>query len=181
MGAPHARGGRRGGRRHRLIAARLLVPVVVAAELFSWVAVLTTHNLLHAIENSLWTLDALIALSAFITLRRRHRSARRFIGADRRRRRLRRVHGSVDVPMYLARWQADLGTAPLPHLPEGLRDVLERCVVTRDWAAWRQDAPWLSLYFTVAVWISIALAHAPSLKPVGAAARDQPSQCHQSQ
>lgn len=150
------------------IAARLLVPVVVAAEAFSWAAVLTKHNLLHAIENALWTLDALIALSAFITLRPRATGpARRFIGAC--------IAGAagyiafmvaVDVPMYLARWQDELvhGAIYLT-VPEGWRDVLARCVVTRDWAAWRQDALWLSLYFTVAVWASMALAFAPSLKP----------------
>jgi hypothetical protein len=136
------------------IAARLLVPVVVAAETFSWAAVLTKHNLLHAIENALWTLDALIVLSAFITLRPTAAGpSRRFIEAC--------IVGaaayiafmvSVDVPIYLA-------------VPEGWRDVLARCVVTRDWAVWRQDALWLSLYFTVAVWASIALAHAPSLRP----------------
>jgi hypothetical protein len=73
---------------------------------------------------------------------------------------------SVDVPMYLARWQDDLAHGAIYlAVPEGWRDVLARCVVTRDWAVWRQDALWLSLYFTVAVWASIALAHAPSLRP----------------
>jgi hypothetical protein len=33
--------------------------------------------------------------------------------------------------------------------------------VMREWSAWRHDVPWLSLYFTVAVWISIALVRAP--------------------
>jgi len=44
---------------------------------------------------------------------------------------------------------------------------LRRCIVTRDWAVWRQDVAWLSLYFTVAVWASIALAHAPPLRGRG--------------
>ena len=66
-----------------------------------------------------------------------------------------------DVPMYLARWRAAGGfTVPLD---EGLRTLLERCVVRRDWSAWRADATWLTLYFTVCVWVSVALPHAPRL------------------
>jgi hypothetical protein len=51
--------------------------------------------------------------------------------------------------------------------------VLRRCTVTREWAAWRQDVPWLTLYFTVAVWISIALAHLPAFARAGEAARPE--------
>jgi hypothetical protein len=42
--------------------------------------------------------------------------------------------------------------------------VIERCIVTRGWAAWHEDVEWLSLYFTVAVWASIALVHVPPLR-----------------
>jgi len=43
--------------------------------------------------------------------------------------------------------------------------------VERDWGAWRQDVLWLSFYFTRAVQISIALAHAPPPSGVGRRAR----------
>jgi hypothetical protein len=33
--------------------------------------------------------------------------------------------------------------------------------VTSDWQAWREDVPWMTLYFTVAVWFSIAIPHVP--------------------
>ena len=70
---------------------------------------------------------------------------------------------TVDVPMYLSRWHAEAaGNGSLP-LAQGLRTLLERCIVERDWTAWREDVPWLSLYYTVAVWISIALAQVPRL------------------
>jgi hypothetical protein len=70
---------------------------------------------------------------------------------------------AVDVPMYLSRWQTEAaGDGSLP-LAEGLRTLVGRCIVEPSWAAWQHDVPWLSLYFTVAVWISIALAHAPRL------------------
>jgi hypothetical protein len=69
--------------------------------------------------------------------------------------------GLYVVPMYVRRWRA--GGAHFP-LGEGLRQVLRRCTVERDWVQWRQDAAWLTPYFTICVWMSIALVFVPSLK-----------------
>jgi hypothetical protein len=65
---------------------------------------------------------------------------------------------TVDVPMYLSRWRAEVadGSKPLSHL-EGLRDASTRWVVTHDLAAWKDEIPWMSLYFSAAVWASLAL------------------------
>lgn len=146
---------------------RILVPIIVVAELFSWFAVLTTNYLLHAAENSLWTLAAVLVVAGFVSVWPHvDEKGRRFVAAA--------IAGGasyitfmmfVDVPMYLSRWRADLVAGhEYLSLREGMRDVLERCIVTRGWAAWHEDAAWLSLYFTVAVWASIALAHVPPLR-----------------
>ena len=156
-----------GGSGLALQVSRAVVPLIVLAELFSWCAVLTTNNLLHAIENSLWTLGAVLSAAALVSVRPLlDERGRQFAAAA-----LACAAGYVafmattDVPMYLARWQADVvaGREYL-QLHEGMRELIQRCVVTRDWDAWGQDVPWLSLYFTVAVWISIALAHVPPLR-----------------
>jgi hypothetical protein len=162
--------GTKTGDRFAILVSRMLVPLIAAAEVCSWGAVLKTNYLLHAVENSLWTLGAALALAAFVSLRAGlDAGGRRFVAAA--------IVCSViyvaymataDVPMWLARWRADLAAshADLPVL-EGLRTALQRCMVVREWAAWRNDVPWLSLYFTVAVWISIGLAHAPPLRRAG--------------
>ena len=64
----------------------------------------------------------------------------------------------VDVPMYLGRWRAGLtdGSKSLGVL-EGLRDVSTRWVVTHDFAEWKDEIAWMSLYFSAAVWASLAL------------------------
>src|SRR5262249_57199232 len=50
------------------LVSRLLVPIIVIAEMSSWYAVLTTHYLAHAIENSLWTLAAMLVVAGLISL-----------------------------------------------------------------------------------------------------------------
>jgi hypothetical protein len=147
-----------------------LVPLIVIAEGASWFAVLSTNNLFHALENSLWTVAAALAMAACVSLR--------FHVDDKSRRFLDAAIGcgalyvlfmvTVDVPMYLSRWLADAaaGHERLAVL-SGLHEVVQRCVVVRDWTHWRQDVPWLSLYFTAAVWISIALPHVPAFRSAG--------------
>src|SRR5262249_61012095 len=64
----------------------------------------------------------------------------------------------VDVPMYLSRWRAGLTDGSrLLGLLEGLRDVSTRWVRTHDIAHWKGEIAWMSLYFTGAVWASLAL------------------------
>ena len=55
-------------------------------------------------------------------------------------------------------WQQLLG--PL----EGLRDVSTRWVVTHDFAEWNDEIAWMSLYFSAAVWSSLALCVFSSLE-----------------
>ena len=72
---------------------------------------------------------------------------------------------TVDVPMYLNRWRADVtgGSKRLRPL-EGLRDVSTRWVVTHDIAEWKGEIAWMSLYFSAAVWASLALCVCYSLE-----------------
>jgi hypothetical protein len=150
-----------------MLVSHALVPLIVVAEACSWAAVLTTNYLLHAIENSLWTLGAALALIAIALVRPRLDVAgKRFAGAAIVCSALYIVYmAGADVPMWVTRWRGEPGGwhAGISAV-DGLRTALQRCVVSREWAAWRDDVPWLSLYFTVAVWISIALAHVPPLR-----------------
>src|SRR6202166_4354415 len=47
---------------------------------------------------------------------------------------------------------------------EGLRDVSRRWVVTHDFAEWKDEIAWMSLYFSAAVWASLALCVCYSLE-----------------
>jgi hypothetical protein len=161
-----------GGRLAALVS-RVIVPCIGVAELFSWTAVLRQNYLMNAFENSLWALAALLVISAVLAL---------WVEAVNLNRRFFGLAlacaigyvaymGIVDVPMYVSRWHSDVATnLPDVSLSTGFHQILRRCTVVREWSVWRRDVPWLSLYFTVAVWISIALVHAPM--PGGASRRE---------
>ena len=65
---------------------------------------------------------------------------------------------TIDVPMYLNRWRAVVADGSKLLRPlEGLRDVSTRWIVTHDFAEWKDEIAWMSLYFSAAVWASLAL------------------------
>jgi hypothetical protein len=155
------------------VVSWLLVPLIVVAEVCSWYAVLTTSYFGNAIEESLWALSATLLVLGCLALWSRCRPACRpfltvalVLGAA-----YVAFMSTVDVPMYVSRWLADeaSGRAYL-SLSQGLQDVGTRWVVTFDWEQWRTEIPWMTLYFSVGVWCSIALIHAPWLVGSPAAA-----------
>jgi hypothetical protein len=143
-----------------LNVAWAVLPLIVVAECFSWYAVLTTNYLGSAIENSIWAATffaigiglcrllwdfegptsvvlaiAIIGIAGYIV----------FLA-------------TFDVPIYLNRWRAKVAHGGKLLRPlEGLRDASRRWVVTRDIAEWKDEITWMSLYFSAAVWASLAL------------------------
>jgi len=74
----------------------------------------------------------------------------------------------VDVPMYWARWLEDEAQGRVYlGMAQGLADASTRWTVTHDWAHWRSEVIWMTAYFSVAVWISIGLAHTPAWSRAG--------------
>ena len=143
-----------------LNAAWLVVPLILVAECFSWYAVLTTNYLGNAIENSIWAAAFLIVGIALCRLLPEFNGPVRWALVIA-------ISGiafylaflmTIDVPMYLSRWRADLADGSrLLGVFEGLRDISTRWIVTHDFAHWKDEIAWMSLYFSAAVWASLAL------------------------
>src|SRR5260370_11158079 len=134
-----------------LNAAWVIVPLILIAECFSWYGVLTTNYLGNAIENSIW------AVAFFVIGIGLCRLLPEFDGPVRLAL-IVAIVGiasylaflmTIDVPMYLSRWRADVadGSKLLGPL-EGLRDVSTRWAVTHNFAEWTYEIPCMSLYFT---------------------------------
>ena len=143
-----------------LNAAWVIVPLIVIAECFSWYAVLTRNYLGNAIENSIWAVAFFVVGIGLCRLLPEFDGPVRVVLAIA----ISGIAGylaflmTIDVPMYLSRWRAEVadGSKRLGPL-EGLRDVSTRWVVTHDLAEWKDEIAWMSLYFSAAVWASLAL------------------------
>ncbi|MFZ3360041.1 MAG: hypothetical protein WA177_14895 [Xanthobacteraceae bacterium] len=140
--------------------AKMILPLIALAECCSWYAVISTNFLGNVLENSLWTVTfALIAIALLRLVVDFRGLARYAIAAT-----IVGVTGyivfmaGVDVPMYFARWQVQLADGHRLLGPlAGLHDLATRWVVTHDIAKWHHEIPWMSLYFSVAVWTSLML------------------------
>jgi hypothetical protein len=147
--------------------SRILVPLIVVAEICSWYSVLTTSNLGHVFEESIWGASAALVVAVVVQSLVRYKVMPRAtliawcVGGM--------MYVSylflVDVPMYFSRWLEDeaIGRAYF-SLSQGAMDALHRRVVSHSWSDWWTEVDWMTLYFSVAVWISISLIHSPAFK-----------------
>lgn len=153
------------------ISSRVIVPSIVLAEACSWYSVLTTSNIGHVIEESIWGWAALMLVASLATVwplcskHRRHWLALWCAAGV--------IYVAfmfmVDVPMYWSRWLADEANGRVYlTLAQGVIDASSRWVVSSRWEVWKTEVVWMSLYFSVAVWLSIALIHVPGLVPARA-------------
>ena len=140
--------------------AGAVVPLIALAEACSWYAVISTNFLGNVLENSIWTVAFSLIGVALARLLLSFRGPMRLVLAAA-------AAGiacyvlfmvTVDVPMYVARWQTELADGtPLLGFFAGLHDLTTRWVVTHRFAPWHNEIPWMSLYFSVAVWTSLML------------------------
>ena len=140
--------------------AKLILPLIALAEICSWYAVISTNFLGNVLENSLWTIAFALVAAALI------RPAASFHGIVRWIMVATAAGAAgyvlfmvtIDVPMYLQRWQAAMASGrPVLGLFAGLHDLASRWIVAHDIARWQPEIAWMSLYFSIAVWASLLL------------------------
>jgi hypothetical protein len=154
------------GHRAGLQVARMVMPMIVLAEVCSWHAVLTTSNLGHVLEESLWGLCAATLVASLLLMWPRCSPALKPALAATAAIGVAYVlyMFNIDVPMYWARWQAEATFNRIPlTLAQGLADASGRWTVTHRWTDWQSEVVWMTMYFSVAVWLSIGLIQLPRL------------------
>ncbi len=158
-------------------ASIVMVPLIAIAEVCSWYSVLTTSNLGHVAEESIWGLSAALLVASLVAIWPRCDSALRPLLAVWCAAGIAYVAFMflVDVPMYWSRWLADEASGHhYLSIAQGVIDASGRWVVSHRWEDWKNEVAWMSLYFSVAVWLSIALIHAPALgRRTGAGEHDR--------
>jgi hypothetical protein len=152
---------RAAGFRAGVTVSWLMVPAIAVAEICSWYTALSTDFAGSIVEESLWTATFAAAALSLARLGWNAVGPRRvLLGAAAT---LCTAYvgfmATHDVPMYVSRWRAaEASHAHYLTVGEGWADATERRVVTRRWEDWREEIPWMSLYFSAGVWISLALA-----------------------
>jgi hypothetical protein len=142
------------------IVSLVLVPLIATAEICSWYAVLTTSNLGHVAENSLWATCAVLIIAAMIALLPYYAVSRRrmLLGWCLAGLAYVAFMFLVDVPTYWLRHVADqAANRHYLSIAQGLADVSQRRVVSYRWEDWKSEVVWMTLYFSLGVWFSISL------------------------
>lgn len=141
------------------------IPVfMVVAQAFCWHSVLTLNHITQAVESMLWAagftwMAALLVVIALDSSGWVQYLA--FFGILCSVAFVAYVAG-VDAPMYWRRYHLGRARGQVyMRLDHGARDAWQRRVRSGNWAAWRADALWLTPYFSVGVWISMALVWVP--------------------
>jgi hypothetical protein len=139
------------------VAAQVLVPLVIVAEVACWYSVLSLNHIGHAIEETLWALLMLILSAGCGAAAIATQGPLRWMLAAGSV--IYAVGGTLtlafDVRMYLRRWRE--WTADRLDLATGLRDSHVRRKPTFAWDVWREEVPWMTLYFSFGAWTSLAM------------------------
>lgn len=152
------------GHKYTEIVSYMIVPAITIAQACCWRGVITLDYIWHAIEESIWAVTSAIVGGCFASIL--------VHGTDRTDIWYLSVAGLfvsmnyfafmilVDVPMYYNRYKQSLQEKSKRFdVQKGLKDAWTRKVVTKNWNDWKDEAPWLTGYFSFAVWTSVALVH----------------------
>jgi hypothetical protein len=134
------------------------------AQAFCWHSILTLNHITQAVESLLWAagfswMAALFTIIALDTHGMVHFLA------------IAGVLGSVtfvayavavDIPLYVRRFRSGraLGQNYL-SITHGAKDAWHRREMSHSWDRWKDDALWLTPYFSVGAWLSMALIFLP--------------------
>lgn len=144
--------------------SRVVLPMIFVAEICSWYSVISTSNLGHVFEESLWALAATLMVASLLAAWPRWQPRHRLAVAMLSTIGLAYVAYMlfVDIPLYASRWLADeAAQRTYLTLLQGLEDIARPHLATYALEIWRHEFLWMGLYFSFGVWVSIALIHSP--------------------
>ncbi|MEY8203824.1 MAG: hypothetical protein RPR40_02010 [Bermanella sp.] len=143
-----------------IMVAYLIVPAIVIAQIFCWYATLTLKHFWHGMEESVWVLTIALTIPClfvgYLELSGAYKVGM-LVGI------LACIGGLyimlwMDIPMYLARAkQGKIHGINYLSVSLGIQDAIQRRVATSDWSVWKKEIVWMSSYFTLGVWLSIAM------------------------
>lgn len=144
----------------------LLIPMIFCAQIFCWIGVTTNRPIFNATEESLW---AVLGLSNLITFSYIYYNLINRNDLSPKLNHIKFICPIIivsclfyvlfmvlhDVPMYIKRHR-DKTNKPLTFI-EGIKKLSQCNKVSKSYNDWKEEIPWLTLYFTLAVWATIVI------------------------
>ena len=140
--------------------------LIVFAQIMCWVGVITKDTLWNALEESTWTVFALIFIYIYGSI------FKKVYNVNAKNKKLLMISKispiiiilfifyiifmvNIDIPMYIRHSKEYKGK--ILNLMDGLKELSICKKTTSLLKYWKDDIPWMSGYFTIAVWFSIYL------------------------
>lgn len=158
--------GKATGNKTIFTGAKLIVPMLIVAECFSWYACTTGNFLGSIVEESLWALSATILVTGYWLARPY------YAGIQRRFINLVLAGGAayviymvmVDVPSYIKKFIAKQAAgAEYNTIVQGFIETATERHLTHAYADWQYEMVWMTLYFSTAVWASLIIVNGPAM------------------
>ena len=158
--------GRSTGNKTIMAFSKVIVPMLVVAECFSWYACTTGNFFGTIIEESLWGLAATVLVAGFwmarpyyANIQRRFINGVLFMGAG-----YVVYMATVDVPSYVTKFLANQADGKqYSEVLNGFIEVATQRRLTHEYMDWKYEMVWMTLYFSLAVWASMLIVNGPRM------------------
>ena len=139
----------------------VITPAITVAQVLCWCGVLTTNQLFHCFEESIWTIFMFLLIPLTFRLMRKTECNKvyyKLMGCMT----LLTIYviymAFIDVPMYYKRYiHNEKQNVSYLSLKEGIADSTSCKVVTQSYYVWKEDSIWMIGYFIFCSLISIGL------------------------
>lgn len=144
--------------------SKLIFPTILMAEIFSWRGVVTTNNFWHFLEESIWGACEVGLTASALALRSRYQ------GPPKQFMSWMALCGAVyvtymfslDIPTYNSQRRIDQSNGKVyTGFQDGLRNLAFHWTKTHNPQDWEGEFVWMVIYFSLAVWVSLAFTQAP--------------------
>lgn len=139
----------------------ILPPAICIAQILCWIGVLTTNQLFHVFEESIWAVFFAMLIPLLLQLSRSTASTEtknKLLGCTI----LATIYVIymvyIDIPMYYGRYAENKKlNIPYLSLTEGIYDVASCKRITKSYEVWQEDSVWMIGYFVFGSLISVGM------------------------
>ena len=142
------------------LALNMIFVIILVAEVFCWTGCVSTNQFWNMLEESSWTLSSIILtiIMVILFINEKNTTITRFLYVAILVTIIYEVFMiKVDIPMYYNRAGNVTPESKTMSLFEKIHDMFKCKKISKTNEDWDEEMPWMTGYFTVGSWLSIAL------------------------